>query len=69
MAPKGSKKVRPAAALDQAASTDEWQDRDDLADDAGDVMADRLEQVVGDEPAEVPARRLITPPKPSDITE
>ncbi len=69
MARKGPKKIRPDASLDKTVTTDDWQDSDDMADDAGDLLVDRQEQVVGDEPAQVPARHVPTPPRPSDVPE
>ena len=69
MTKKTRKATLDAASLDSSHSTDDWQDRDDLADEAGDLLADRQEQVAGDEPAHVPARQLTTPPRPSEVED
>jgi hypothetical protein len=73
MAKIGSKRIprREAALLDPTASrnTDDWQDRDDLVDEAGDLLSDWQEQVAGDEPSTVPAGQVPVPPKPSDVAE
>lgn len=73
MAKLGSKRIprREAALLDPAQSrnTDDWQDRDDLGDDTGDLMSDWQEQVAGDEPTTVPAGQVPQPPKPCDVGE
>lgn len=60
---------RPVVTPEPLRNTDEWQDREDLEEEVGELTDDHLEQVRGDEPGNLPSRPRSEAIKPSQIEE
>ena len=66
---RARKEPRPVVTPEPLRNTDDWQDRDDLEEEAAELAEDRLEQARGDEPIALPTRPIHQKVRPSQAGE